>query len=79
MDSTGKRMQAVYAVVAKADGKDLFLRVGNAFVNRDGSTTVLLDAIPISGKLHVRDYFPREAGRPLESRDLARPASSELT
>lgn len=63
MESTGRRMQAVYAVVSKADGKDLFLRVGNAFVNRDGSTTVLLDAVPISGKLHVRDYLPKEAGR----------------
>ncbi len=78
MESSGKRMQAVYAVVAKSDGKDLFLRVGNAFVNRDGSTTVLLDAIPISGKLHVRDYLPREASRPLESRGQPHLASAEL-
>lgn len=65
MESTAKRIQAVYAVVSKSDGKDLFLRVGNAFPNRDGSTTVLLDAVPIGGKLHLRDYQPKEhfAGR----------------
>ncbi len=60
MESTGRRIQAVYAVVSKSDGRDLFLRVGNAFPNRDGSTTVLLDAVPIGGKLHVRDYLPKE-------------------
>jgi len=60
MESTGKRIQAVYAVVSKSDGRDLFLRVGNAFPNRDGSMTILLDAVPIGGKLHVRDYLPRE-------------------
>jgi hypothetical protein len=57
-----KRFQAVYAVVPKSDGKDLFLRVGSAFPNRDGSLTLLLDAVPISGKLHVRDYQPRQSG-----------------
>jgi hypothetical protein len=60
MEATGKRIQAVYAVVSRPEGRDLFLRVGNAFPNRDGSTTLLLDALPLGGKLHVRDYLPKD-------------------
>lgn len=64
MENTEKRFQAVYAVVTKPDRKDLFLRVGSAFTNRDGSLTLLLDAVPISGKLHVREYQPRRSEQP---------------
>jgi hypothetical protein len=80
MESTGKRIQAVYAVVSKSDGKDLFLRVGNAFPNRDGSTTLLLDAVPLGGKLHVRDYAPKEqqGGRAEVESEGARAAGAEL-
>lgn len=78
MESTAKRIQAVYAVVSKSDGKDLFLRVGNAFPNRDGSTTVLLDAVPIGGKLHVRDYLPKEQHAGRGESAGAQPAHSEL-
>lgn len=60
MDSNNKRMQAVYAVVPKPEGKDVWLRVGSAFPNRDGSVTVLLDAIPTNGRLQIRDYQPRD-------------------
>ena len=73
MDNSSKRPRAVYAVVPKQDGKDVWLRVGSAFENRDGSTTVLLDAVPIGGKLQIRDYQPRDAAgsRP---NDEVRPA-----
>ena len=36
-------------------GKTYWMRIGNAFVNRDGSTNVYLDALPANGKLHIRD------------------------
>jgi hypothetical protein len=48
-------------VVPKPEGKDVWLRVGSAFENRDGSVTVLLDAVPMGGKLQIRDYQPRDA------------------
>jgi len=35
--------------------------VGAAFVNRDGSLSVRLDAMPVNGKLQIRDYQPRDA------------------
>lgn len=60
MENSSKRFRAVYAVVQKPEGKDVWLRVGSAFENRDGSTTVLLDAVPIGGKLQIRDYQPRD-------------------
>jgi hypothetical protein len=61
MESNVRRARAVYAVVPKPEGKDVWLRVGSAFENRDGSVTVLLDAVPMGGKLQIRDYQPRDA------------------
>ena len=36
--------------------------VGKAITNADDSITILLDAVPISGKLQIRDQRPREIG-----------------
>lgn len=50
-------MKDVYAVYEAKEGRDRsrLVRVGVAFENRDGSWNVLLDAVPLSGRLHVRD------------------------
>jgi len=46
-----------------ADGKKAFWKhVGRAFWNRDGSINVLLDALPLSGKLQIRK--PKETPAP---------------
>lgn len=55
-----KKLMAVYTVIEKADNKDIWLRVGSGFHNKDGSLSLLLDAMPINGRLQVRDYRPRE-------------------
>jgi hypothetical protein len=68
MENNSKRPRAVYAVVPKQEGKDVWLRVGSAFDNRDGSVTVLLDAVPVGGKLQIREYQPRD----VEARGSAR-------
>lgn len=60
MQQATRRLRAVYAVVPRADGRDHFMRVGSAFPNRDGSETILLDAVPLTGKLHVRTYQLRD-------------------
>ena len=52
------RVKAVYAVMARADGREVRLRLGSAFANRDGSLSVLLDALPTNGRLHICDYQP---------------------
>jgi hypothetical protein len=69
METTTKKIQAVYTVVPKNDGKELWLRVGSAFPNRDGSLSVLLDAMPTNGRLQVREYTPRDV--PVQRREAA--------
>ncbi len=55
--------KAVYSVVERGKGRRSWVRIGTAFQNRDGSWTIRLDAVPLSGQLQVRDPFasgPRE-------------------
>jgi hypothetical protein len=53
------RMKIVY-VITERNGKSFWNRVGVAFVNHDGSLNVKLEAIPVNGEIHIRDYVPRE-------------------
>ena len=69
--------KSVYAVIERGPKKH-WLRVGMAFVNRDGSLNVRLDAMPLSGQLQIRDP-PRgsEGGEALA--DLADPSPPPLS
>ena len=53
------KVKIVYVITERA-GKSFWNRIGIAFVNHDGSLNVRLDAVPVSGELHIRDYVPRE-------------------
>ena len=53
------KMKIAYVVTQRGTQK-YWNRVGVAFVNRDGSFNVKLEAVPVSGEIHVRDYVPRE-------------------
>lgn len=57
-------MKDVFAVYEpKAPARERrFVRVGVAFENRDGSLNVLLDALPLSGRLHIRPRAGEPAG-----------------
>ncbi len=45
----------VYTIVERDGGeKSLWVRVGIAFVNKDESLTISLNALPVNGRLHVR-------------------------
>ncbi|MBW2405417.1 MAG: hypothetical protein JRF42_16885 [Deltaproteobacteria bacterium] len=58
------KVKIAYTVVERSkDGRKFWVRVGAAFVNRDGSLSVRLDAmpVPVNGELQIRDYQPREA------------------
>lgn len=48
--------KAVYTII-KRDGQErgFWLRIGAAFVNRDQSLNVYLDALPTNRQLHIRD------------------------
>ncbi len=60
------RRLAVYAIPESKDGEKTFWpRIGVAFTNRDGSITLLLDALPIgTNKLQVREPKPPAEARP---------------
>jgi hypothetical protein len=57
-------MKAVFTIVERGSGngmtKSYWTRVGVGFVNKDGSITLKLDCIPISGTLQVREWEPYE-------------------
>jgi len=71
------KMKVVYTITERGD-KSFWTRIGVAYVNRDGSLNVKLDAMPVSGSLHVRDWTPREEqaadGRPRRSNGASAPA-----
>lgn len=54
------QLKAVYTIVERQteehpDRKDLWIQIGLAFVNRDGSLNVRLNALPVNASLHIRD------------------------
>ena len=55
MPQPKKASKVVYTVVERT-GSKFWLRLGLAFVNRDGSLSVRLDALPVSGQLVIRDH-----------------------
>lgn len=58
------KMKAVYTIIeGEKLGKPVFRRIGTAFVNRDDSLSVLLDALPANAKLHIRDVEQRHHGQ----------------
>jgi hypothetical protein len=49
-------MKDVFTIIEKEGwDKNIWRKVGNAFENRDRSLTLFLDALPVNGKLHVRE------------------------
>src|SRR5262249_21218753 len=55
-----KRKKVLCPVTGK-DNKTYWMRLGTAFVNKDNSINVYLDASPYNGKLQIRDWDdPRE-------------------
>ncbi len=56
----GHSSKALYTVIEKPGDRSFWLRIGWANENRDGSFTLKLDALPMNGKLQMRDYTPRE-------------------
>lgn len=52
--------KAVYTVVERQEGKTNWVRIGTAFVCRDNSLNVVLDALPVNGRLHIREQKKKE-------------------
>ncbi len=42
----------------QSGGKDRWTKIGIGFVNRDHSINIVLDALPLNGRLQVRERRP---------------------
>ena len=58
----GKRL-AVFSI-REGKGGSIWVRAGSAFVNKDGSLNLLLDVLPLDGRLHVREAAERRDAAP---------------
>lgn len=67
-------MLKVVSPVEGRNGKTFWIRVGSAFINRDGSTNVYLDAYPTSGKLQIRPFDDHGPARDFDSGPAGAPA-----
>jgi hypothetical protein len=63
------KMKVVY-VITKRGERSFWNRIGVAFVNRDGSLNVKLEAMPVAGECQIRDYVPREESLSGSGREL---------
>ena len=56
--------KAVYTIVERqGSNKKYWVRIGSAFVNRDQSLNVKLDAVPVNGTIHIREIDEEEIER----------------
>ena len=60
LPQAARTSKAVYTIIETPGDKSFWLRIGWARTNRDGSFNVTLDALPVNGKLQVRDWTPRD-------------------
>lgn len=56
------KTKAVYIITGSKE-KKFWNRIGVAFVNRDGSLNVKLEALPLNGELHIRDFESKDEGK----------------
>jgi hypothetical protein len=75
-DLTMSDRKAVYTVRERKEGaKPFWCRIGTCFTNKDGSFSIVLDALPIDGRLVVREEQQREDRDDPPPRRPARAAS----
>jgi hypothetical protein len=46
------------------EGRSYWTKLGVAFPNKDGSLNLYLDALPVNGRLQIRDAKPKEERAP---------------
>jgi hypothetical protein len=67
--TAGKRL-AVFSIRTDKGGS-VWVRAGSAWVNKDGSMNVLLDVLPLDGKLHVREAGEKNSSTAIPTKDVA--------
>ena len=75
-----EKMKDVFTIrPGREGGKPHWVRIGIGFVNGDQSINVKLDATPINGELHIRDYKPRPWQQGAETRPAFAATSQSTT
>jgi hypothetical protein len=54
MNDRNTETKNVYAITERGE-KSFWTKIGVAFTNKDASITIQLDALPVSGRLQIRD------------------------
>ena len=54
MSDRNTETKNVYAITERGE-KSFWTKIGVAFTNKDASITIQLDALPVSGRLQIRD------------------------
>ena len=68
----GKRL-TVFAIRNTDRRGTIWVRVGTAFVNKDESLNVYLDALPLDGQLHCREAMADRTQQPAVPPEAAAP------
>jgi hypothetical protein len=80
--SDQRQRRDVFTVIEREGRKSFWVKIGSSFENRDGSVSVLLDALPVNGKLQIRDALPRDGygygGRQQRQPDPFAPPDEDL-
>lgn len=53
--NTARQVKEVFSITDRGGDKPVWTKIGIGFVNRDQSINVILDNLPINGKLQIRD------------------------
>src|SRR5262249_48937183 len=69
--TAGKKL-AVFSIRGDKGGS-VWVRAGSAWINKDGSMNVLLDVLPLDGKLHVREAAEKNSSVVVASKDVTAP------
>ncbi len=59
-------MKDVFTIIEREGAKNYWCKIGMAHVNKDGSINVYLNALPINGKLQIKDKIEKESGVPTD-------------
>ena len=79
MDRTDKD---VFQIISGNNGTSRWVKIGAAYQNRDGSLNIILDSLPIDGKMQVRDraYKPISvSSRKYKTEDEVRAEKGDLS
>lgn len=84
----GKRY-VVFSLFERGDRRDdkgnvvgketIWTRAGSAWVNRDGSLNLVLDVLPLQGRLHVREQSDKRDERPSEAQQKPQMQVEQMT